>query len=125
MNSLSIRKFLFFLFIFSLLTLSANAQVNQNNPGGQKFRVSQSSNSSKIKKPKNVVRTKKKQEANDRRLKKEYDKSVLRSQKRTVEIQTPDVQERMKQNKKDYIKRDKEKKKKVRQATKEAGGKYN
>ena len=47
-------------------------------------------------------------------LKKESAKSVKKSQKRTVEIQTPEVQDRMKQNKKDYTVRDKDKHKKVK-----------
>ena len=58
-------------------------------------------------------------------LKKDYDKSIKQSQKRTVDIQTPEVQARMKQNKKDYTRRDRHKKKKIKAASKEAGGKYN
>ena len=58
-------------------------------------------------------------------LKKNYDKSVKKSQKRTYEIQTPEVQARMKQNKKDYAARDKEKKKKVRASTKRQGKNIN
>jgi len=49
---------------------------------------------------------------------------VKQSQKRTVAIQTPEVQDRMKQNKKDSAIRDKEKKKKVKAGSKRAGKKY-
>ena len=79
----------------------------------------------KVREPKKVLKAKKKQEANDRRLKKDYDKSVKQSQKRSIDIQTPEVQARMKQNKKDYTRRDRDKKKKIKAASKEAGGKYN
>ena len=78
----------------------------------------------KIKEPRSVVKSKKKQEANDRKLKKDYDKSIRRSQKRTLDIQTPEVQARMKQNKKTSSTRDKEKRKKDRKSTKKAEGKY-
>jgi hypothetical protein len=71
-----------------------------------------------------VLRAKKKQEANDRKLKRDYDKSIRRSQKRTIDIQTPEVQKRMKQNKKDFSARDKEKRKNVKAATRRAGKKY-
>ena len=71
-----------------------------------------------------MLRAKKKQEANDRRLKKDYDKSVKQSQKRTIDIQTPEVQARMKQNKKEDVTRYKDKKKKVKEGSKRAGKKY-
>jgi hypothetical protein len=71
-----------------------------------------------------VLRAKKKQEVNDRKLKRDYDKSIRRSQKRTIDIQTPEVQKRMKQNKKDYTSRDKEKRKNVKATTRRAGKKY-
>ena len=71
-----------------------------------------------------MLRAKKKQEVNDRKLKRDYDKSIRRSQKRTIDIQTPEVQKRMKQNKKDYTSRDKEKRKNVKTSTRRAGKKY-
>jgi len=78
----------------------------------------------KVKAPTKVLRAKRRQEANDRRLKRNYDKSVKRSQQRTIDIQTPEVQERMKQNQKDYKIRDKEKRKKREGGTKKAEKKY-
>ena len=73
----------------------------------------------------NVLRAKRKQEANDRKLQKQYDKSIVKSQKRTIDIQTPEVQARMKQNKKEITTRDKKNKKKVRGGSKGAEKKYN
>jgi hypothetical protein len=125
MNKLSFKKLLLLMSFLSFLTIVANAQVNQNNPGRQMFRASSENKESKAKNPKKVSRNKKKQEANDRKLQKDYDKSVVRSRKRTYEIQSPEVQDRMKQNKKDYTKRDKMKKKKVKSGSKGAASKYN
>ena len=78
----------------------------------------------KVKEPRTVLKAKKKQEANDENLKKSMRQSVKRSQKRTIDIQTPEVQARMKQNQKDSASRDKVKKKKVTAGTKKAGKKY-
>jgi long-subunit fatty acid transport protein len=79
----------------------------------------------KVKEPRSVLKAKKQQEANDKKLKKDYEKSIRQSQKRTIDIQTPEVQARMKQNKKDSAVRDKAKKKKVKTGTKKAAKKYN
>ncbi len=73
---------------------------------------------------KTAGKSKKKQEKTKRKQKKEYDKAVKRSQKRTYEIQTPEVKARMKQNEKDIASRDKAKKKHVRNSSKKAGKKY-
>jgi hypothetical protein len=104
---------------------SCNAQIFHKNPGKQLFgKTHVKSKEAKVREPRKVLKAKKKQEANDRRLKKAYDKSVKRSQKRTVEIQTPEVQARMKQNKKEFAVRDKDKKKKVKERSKRAAKKY-
>ena len=102
---------------------SANAQLFHKNPEKQLFGKSHRKEP-KVKEPKTVLKAKKKQEANDRKLQKDYDKNVKRSQKRSVDIQTPEVQARMKQNKKEYTSRDKNHRKKVRASTKRAGKKY-
>jgi hypothetical protein len=78
----------------------------------------------KVKEPRVVLKAKRKQEANDRKLKRDYEKSVKLSQKRSYNIQTSEVQARMKQNKREISARDKEKKKKVRTSTRSAGKKY-
>lgn len=122
------RKILLFIFVFLLSVDSSNAQPFQKNnsrnvekglfgksPGKRK----------KVKEPRSVIKAKKKQEANDKRLKKEYSKSVKRSQKRTVDIQTAEVQARMRQDQKDIAARDKAKKQKQKSGTKKAGNKYN
>ena len=125
MNNLSIRKFFLILFVLSMATASVNAQIFHKNPEKQLFSKSHGSRKEvKVKEPKKVLKAKKKQEANDMRLKKNYEKSVKKSQKRTINIQSPEVQARMKHNKKDTIVREKEKKKKVKANSQKAGKKY-
>jgi len=125
MNKLSISKFFLFLLVLSLATGSGNAQIFHKNPERQLFGKTHKNNKeAKVREPRTVLKAKRKQEANDRRLKKNYEKSVRKSQKRTIDIQTPEVQARMKQNKKDIIVREKEKKKKTKARSQKAGKKY-
>jgi hypothetical protein len=125
MNNLSFRKCILFVLFFSLAIGSCNAQIFHKNPEKQLLGKSHSSRKEpKVKEPGKVLKAKRKQEANDRRLEKNYEKSIKKSQKRTIDIQTPEVQARMKQNKKDTAVRENEKRKKVRASTQEAGKKY-
>ena len=75
--------------------------------------------------PGRVRKAKKMQEARERRNKKNYAKSIDNSRKRSIEIQSPDVQARMKQNETNTALRDKEKAKRSRAASKKTGKKYN
>ena len=126
MNNSTLKKILLLFFLISLTIRPCDAQIFHRNPEKQLYSGSHSHRKMiKAKAPGKVLKAKKKQEANDRRLKRDYDKSVKQSQERTVEIQTPEVQARMKQNKKDYTTRDKANQKKVKSATKKAGKKYN
>jgi hypothetical protein len=123
MNNLYSKKIVLFLFVVFFTIGPANSQLFHKNPEKQLFGKSHRKEP-KVKEPRYVLKAKKKQEANDRRLKKEYDKNVKQSQKRSIDIQTPEVQTRMKQNKKEYTSRDKKHKKKVRASTIGAGRKY-
>jgi hypothetical protein len=126
MNNLYMKQIFLFLFVLSLAVESGNAQIFHKNPEKQLFgKTHVKRKEVKVREPRKVLKAKKKQEANERRLNKAYDRSVKRSQKRTVEIQTPEVQARMKQNKKEYVIRDKDKKKKVKEGSKRAAKKYN
>jgi hypothetical protein len=125
MNNLSIRKLFLVLFILTLAIGSSDGQLFHKNPEKALFgKTVGRKKEAKVKEPRSVLRAKRKQEANDRRLKRNYDKSVKRSQKRTVDIQSPEVQARMKQNKKDNSIRDREKKKNIETGTKGAEKKY-
>ena len=73
---------------------------------------------------KSVKRTQKKQAANDRKLKKDYEDFVKSNQQRSIEIQTPEVKERMKQNIRNADASYKAKKKHNSNRTKNAAKKY-
>ena len=106
------KRFFFFIFILYMAISSCNAQIFHKNV------------SSKAEKGLFGLKAKKKQEANDRKLKNDYAKSVKRSQKRTIDIQAPEVQARMKQNKKNTEANNRTKKKKFHSGTRKAGKKY-
>jgi len=129
MNNLSVKRFFIILFILTVIVSSANSQIFRKNASRKAekdlFGTSLSKKKApKVKEPRSVTRAKKKQEAKKRKLDKDYAKFIKKSQKRTIDIQTPEVQERMKQDKKDTAARDKEKKKKIRSGTRKAGKKY-
>ena len=112
-------KKIFLLICISLLTIGiSNGQIFKKNSlrvaERELFGKSRKDKKVKIREPRAVTKAKKKQEANEKKLKKEYAKSVKESQKRSYEIQTPEVKARMKQNQKDTALRDKMKKKNVK-----------
>lgn len=123
------KKLLLILIVLSVAAGSADGQIFKKNASRRAekslFGKSRSnSKSAKIKQPRAVTKAVKKQEANDKKLKSDYDKSVKRSQQRTLDIQTADVQERMKKNQKETIERDKAKKKIKKTSGWKAGKKY-
>ena len=124
------RRFFLILFftLFIIGTCSAQFSHRTSSKNVEKGLFGKSIGSKKkvkVKESRSVIKARKKQEANEKKLKKEYAQSVKRSQDRTIAIQTPEVQARMKQNKKDTAIRDKEKKKKTKAGAKKAGKKYN
>ncbi len=123
------RKLLFSIFIFSLTIGTCNAHILKKNTSGKAEidlfgRSFGNKKSPKAKEPRSVLKAKRKQEAKEKKRDSDYEKLIKKSQKRTFDIQTPEVQARMKQNKKDYTTRDKAKKKRVKAITKKAGKKY-
>jgi hypothetical protein len=129
MNKLYTKRLFLVLFILAVAVCQGNSQIFKRNASRKAekelFGKSLSKKKApKVKEPRSVSKAKKKQEKKERKLDKDYAKSVKRSQKRTIDIQTPEVQERMKQDKKNAAARDKEKKKKARSSTKNAGKKY-
>ncbi|MGD0343178.1 MAG: hypothetical protein ABSA76_15870 [Bacteroidales bacterium] len=78
----------------------------------------------KIKGPKAVEKSKKDQEMKQSKLKKDYGKYVKANQKRSIEIQSPEVKNRMKQNLKDANKSYKVKHRNSAAHTRRAGEKY-
>jgi hypothetical protein len=79
---------------------------------------------SRVKAPKSAARVQKEQAKKKKKADEDYAKSVKESQKRTLKIQSPAVQERMKQNQKEIVSREKEKKKKGSTLAKPAKRKY-
>jgi hypothetical protein len=129
MNKLSMKRFFIIIFILTVAINSGTSQIIHKNASrkAEKGLFGKSLNNrkpAKIREPRSVSKAKKKQEAKKRKQKKDYAKYVKRSQERTVQIQTPEVQERMKQDKKNTAARDKEKKKKIRSGTRKAANKY-
>lgn len=122
-----------FLILFLTFTLSITICDAQDLRSGSLKRFEQkifgksvnNKNSPKVRESKKVVRAKKEQAKSEKKLKKEYADYIKASQKRSMEIQTPEVQERMKQNNKETIKINKERKKAVKEASKKAGKRYN
>lgn len=80
--------------------------------------------SRRIIEPKAARKAKEKQEKNQKKLKADYYKSINKSKKRTIDIQTPEVQERMKQDIRDIKKRDKTVKKRSGNVTHRGAKKY-
>jgi len=94
------------------------------NPERQLFGKTLNTKTVKYRESPSVVRAKKKQAANQKKLDKEYDDYVKESRKRAVKIQSPEVQDRMLENRKEADKKYKEKKKKRTESSKKAGRKY-
>jgi hypothetical protein len=129
MNYLYLRRFLLLLFFTFLVigTCSAQSSYKSNSKNPEKGLFGKTvGNKKKVrtKEPRTVHKAKREQEKNEKRLKKEYAQSVKRSRQRTYDIQSSEVQVRMKQNQKDTALRDKEKKKNAKASTKKGGKKY-
>jgi hypothetical protein len=127
MNNLAIRKLFFTLIVIILAVSSGQAQGSRgsarNNEKGL-FGKTLNTKQKKVREPRSVVRAKKKQEANENKLNKEYNDYVKESRKRAVKIQSPEVQERMAQNRKDANQRYKVKRKKAAESGRKTGKKY-
>ncbi len=126
MSSFSVKKILTIIMVFSLAIACCNAQTKsrRRNPEKALFGKAINTRQKKVREPRAVVRAKRKQERNEAKLKKEYNKFVEDSRKRAFSIQSAEVKERMKQDRKAIRARDKEKRKKEKAASKKAGRKY-
>jgi cytochrome c556 len=133
MNRLSFPKFILTCLILSFLFLSAESQSFSRPPvkGNKKgifssiFKKSPAKKKTvKIREPRAAEKAKKKQASTEKRLGKEYEQFVKNNRKRSIEIQTPVVQERMKQNMKESDEKYKARKKNTSARSKRAGKKY-
>jgi biopolymer transport protein ExbB/TolQ len=102
MNMLFYKRLLLFFLIFTFTLTICEAQ-SFNRPRVNKLQRNapkkpKKSKVIKIAEPRSVGKAKKKAEAVERQNKKEYAKFVKENQKRSLEIQVPEVRERMKNN---------------------------
>ena len=115
-------------FIVIFLTVSScGAQKYKRsirNPERDLFGKSLNTRSVKYREAPSIVRAKKKQEASQKKLKKEYEAFVRQNRKRSLEIQSPEVRERMLENRKEADSRYKAKKKNLDKGSKKKGRKY-
>ncbi len=129
MNRLSLRQILVFLLIFTAGISVCDAQTKGRSGGRDQGKgisglFSGKRSGSKIKAPEKASKVIKEQAKKKKKADEDYVKSVKNSQKRTIKIQTPDVQDRMKKNQTDIKVREKTKKKNTSSATRKAGRKY-
>jgi hypothetical protein len=124
MNNIVMNKFVFILITLSVLFSENRVQASVINNLNLFDKSLPGRSETNVNKQRISARARKKQEAKERKQKKEYKLFVKESQKRSVEIQTPEVQSRMKQNLKDSEARYKSKKKNSNSASKRAGRKY-
>lgn len=94
------------------------------NPERQLFGKSLNNKTVKYRESREVVRAKKKQAANQKRLDKEYKAYVKKQRKHNVDIQSPEVKTRMIENRKDADQKFRDKKKNMKEKSRKAGKKY-
>jgi hypothetical protein len=94
------------------------------NPERDLFGKSLNTKNVKYREAPSIVKAKKKQAAKKEKLKKEYSATVKENRKRAVKIQSPEVKERMINNRKQSDLNYKNKKKKMEKNSKRTGKKY-
>ena len=118
----------FILLLLVLVSASTVCEAQRGRPSGnpekQLFGRSLKKKQVKYREAPSIVRARKKQEAKQKKLDKEYDEYVKAQRKRAVEIQSPEVQVRMKQNRKDADQNYREKRKKEKENSKRSRKKY-
>ena len=127
MKYLIFRRFLIILLALSVMVPVCEAQrykKSLRNPERYLFGKSLNNKNTKVRESPSIVKAKKKQAANQEKNKKEYDEFVKDSRKRAVKIQSPDVQARMAENKKESDLKYKEKRKKMAENSRKTGRKY-
>jgi hypothetical protein len=128
MKGISFKKlFSVFLILFCAVSVCEAQKYKRSirNPERELFGKSLNTKTAKYREAPSIVRAKKKQAANEKKLDKEYDAYVKKSRKRAVEIQSPEVKARMLENRKESDLKYKEKKKNRTESSKKTGRKYN
>lgn len=128
MNSLSVKRILASVLVVLMSLSVCEAQSFNWSAGSGPIKSAKGpikSKQAKVKKPKSVTKAKKKADAKDKKRRKVSADYIKENQKRSIKIQTPEVQQRMKQNVKDANANYKAKKKNNSTRTRKAGQKYN
>ncbi len=127
MNVFSGKRILAQVFVLVLAFSSVTGQENKKyvrNPEKDLFGKSLNNKRVKVREPGRVVRAKKKQAKAQKKKDREYAGYIKRNRARSLEIQTPEVRTRMKQNMKDADANFDNKRKKVEKDSRAAARKY-
>jgi type III secretory pathway component EscV len=129
MSKLSATKFIVFTILLSFSFTLCEAQdskrpASSKPNNGLMAKPTGRNKATNTKGPVSVKNAKKKAEDKDKKRKKDFVKYVKENQKRSIQIQTPEVQARMKQNVKDSNANYKVKKKRNVSKNRSAGRKY-
>jgi len=127
MRDLSFKKLFFLLLVLIFSAPVCEAQKYKRsirNPERTLFGKTLGTKEVKYRESPSVVRAKRKQAANQEKLKKEQKASVKETRKRTVKIQSPEVQARMIENRKESDLRYREKVKKLKKNSGKTARKY-
>jgi hypothetical protein len=127
MKDLSLKKlFSIFLIMFCVVSMCEAQRYKRsiNNPERQLFGKSLNTKTVKYRESPSVVRAKKKQAANEKKLDKEYKTYVKKSRKHVIEIQSPEVKARMLENRKETDLKFKEKKKRRAESSRKTDRKH-
>jgi hypothetical protein len=129
MNRIPLRHLCVFVLMLILANSVCNAQARANRGNKPVHKglfglFSGKKSGGKIKAPKNARQMQKEQAKKEQKVEADYAKFVKESKKRAFKIQTPEVQNRMKQNQKDITEREKARKKRISSTTRKARKKY-
>jgi hypothetical protein len=127
MENFQAKKLILLFMILSLTISGCNAQSYKRsirNPERALFGKSLNTKKVKYREAPSIMRAKKKQAANQEKLKKEYNANVKENRKRSVEIQSPEVKTRMLDNRKESDSKYREKKKKMGEKSRRVSKKY-
>lgn len=127
MKYILLKKFIVLLLAFFFMIPVCEAQRYRRsirNPEKHLFNRSLNKKNTTVKESPSIVRAKKKQADNKKKADREYYDYVKASRKRAVKIQSPEVQDRMLNNRKESELKYKEKKKKMSENSRKTGRKY-
>jgi hypothetical protein len=127
MKNFPVKKLILFFMILSFAVTACEAQRHKRsirNPERDLFGKSLNTKNVRYKEAPSIMRAKRKQVANQKKLKKEYKAAVKENRKHAVKIQSPEVKTRMLENRKEADSRYKEKKKNMSENSRRSGKKY-